>query len=202
MPRRSMVRPSAGSTATQRCSSSAMLLPMSRPYAPVSSLLSHTSRTCGATHRHRASQWCGATGDVTLNSQHFLISCWATAAAAAGCCCCQSANQRVCCCWLHSHRNGPGPVAAAGTLLTTSCCHNILLSKHAYQWVCSCCRHPFHDGLRPVAAQVAPRVLGLAVGARAQAAGGQWHDLHVTVLAHLQQHVDICGALCMVVLEP
>ena len=47
MPSRSCTRPSSGSWSSSRVSSAGRLLPKSRPYAPVSSLLSQISRIWG-----------------------------------------------------------------------------------------------------------------------------------------------------------
>jgi len=47
--------------------------------------------------------------------------------------------------------------------------------------------HPPHHRVQRIRAQGAPRVLGLAVGATTQAAGGQGHDFHQGVAAHLGQ---------------
>jgi hypothetical protein len=79
------------------------------------------------------------------------------------------------------------PVAAQ--LLLLSMRQQTQPCSSTHQWICCCRCHPPHNRLRPVAAQMSTCVLGLAVGARPKAAGGERHNLNVLVLAHLQQHM-------------
>lgn len=59
------------------------------------------------------------------------------------------------------------------------------LTPPAHLGVCRRCCRPLDQLRGVVAAQLAPRVLGLAVGAGAQAAGGQRNYLHMSVAPHL-----------------
>lgn len=202
MPTRSIVLPSAGSTATSLRSSSGRDVPRSLPYAPVSSLLSHISLTC------RVGTQLLCKEAIPLQSCAVIAHFPSVELCSERISCCAFSKPRHLHCHFFTLCNRSGALQSVSMqggkrsgVKQASRHHGCNVLHRQDVWACKrSCWTPGQAHLRVggralrtprqrfqvIRAQLTPGVLSLAVGAGPQAARRQRQDLNVRVAPDLR----------------